>query len=82
MEQPSWLTIVRHPLDLMFSHYGVCINGTVKNPDFKGQMCNKKYRLQGEDAFEPSLQKCMAKTLAGMGPHDDVLPARPGVFGK
>merc|ERR1712110_1365949 len=62
VEAPSWVTILRHPLDMMYSHYSICVNGTSRNPDFHGPICNKKWRARGMEAFAPELTQCLQET--------------------
>lgn len=62
IQEPSWFTIIRHPLDLAQSHYSQCINGTARNHDFKGAVCNKKFRQRGAESFKPTWSECIAET--------------------
>ena len=53
--------MVRHPIDQLYGLYGMCLNGTVKNPDFKGSVCNKKFRMRGVETFDESVDVCVGK---------------------
>ena len=57
--EPSWVTVVRHPIDQLYALYGMCLNGTIKNPDFKGSVCNKKFRMTGSESFDENVDVCV-----------------------
>ena len=70
VEQPTWITMLRHPLDIAHAYYGLCVNGTYKNDEFKGTTCNKKYRMRGGESFARNLGTCIKNTIDEMGPEE------------